>query len=100
MLLLALTQGNKTLIMIVAIILVFYFFLIRPQSQQAKKEEKYRKGLKKGDRVMTSGGIHATVVSTGDGYALIEVAPNTRFKVQLGTLNPLPGEKMEKEDAE
>lgn len=79
--------------MIVAMIAVFYLFLIRPQSQKAKEEEKYRKGLQKGDRVMTSGGIHGTVVSTEGRYAQIEIAKDTRIKVQLATLNPIPGER-------
>ena len=54
----------KTVIMIVLMIAVFYLFLIRPQSQQAKKEAAYRDSLKSGDRIMTSGGIHAAIVST------------------------------------
>ena len=77
--------------MIVAMVVVFYLFLIRPQSQKAKEEERYRKGLQKGDRVMTSGGIHGTVVSTEGRYAQIEIAKETRIRVLLSTLNPIPG---------
>ena len=84
------SRGWKTGIMIVAMILVFYFFLIRPQSQKAKEEENYRKGLQKGDRVMTAGGIHATVVSTDGVHAVVEVVKDTRIRVQLATLNPIP----------
>ena len=87
------STGWKTGIMIVAMVAVFYLFLIRPQSQKAKAEETYRKGLQKGDRVMTSGGIHATVVSTSGLYAQVEVAPQTIIKVQLSTLNPIPQPK-------
>lgn len=86
------SNGWKTGIMITAMIAVFYLFLIRPQSQKAKEEEKYRNGLQKGDRVMTAGGIHATVVSVSGPYAQIEVAKDARIKVQLSTLNPIPGE--------
>ena len=92
MVILAISTGIKTAIMIVAMIVVFYFFLIRPQSQKAKEEQRYRDGLQKGDRVMTSGGIHATVVSTSGIHAIIEVAKDTRIRVQLSTLNPIPGE--------
>ncbi len=84
------SNGWKTGIMIAAMIAVFYFFLIRPQSQKAKAEENYRNGLQKGDRVMTAGGIHATVVSVNAPFAQIEVAKDTRIKVQLSTLNPIP----------
>ena len=91
--LLDISNGWKTGIMIVALIAVFYLFLIRPQSQKAKEEENYRKSLQKGDRVMTAGGIHATIVSVSDNFAQIEVAPNTRIKVQLTTLSPIPTPK-------
>lgn len=86
------SNGLKTGIMIAAMIVVFYFFLIRPQSQKAKEEQKYRDGLQKGDRVMTSGGIHATVVSVNAPYAQVEVAKDIRIKVQLATLSPIPGD--------
>ena len=93
MILLAISNGLKTGIFIVAIIIVFYLFLIRPQSQRAKAEENYRKGLQKGDRVMTTGGIHATVVSVTGNQATIEVAKDTRIRVQLATLSPIPQPK-------
>lgn len=90
MLLLEISTGWKTAIMITAMIAVFYFFLIRPQSQKAKEEQRYRESLKKGDRVMTAGGIHATIASINGSQAMIEIAPGTLMKVQLSTLNPIP----------
>ena len=85
------SNGWKTGIMIAAMIAVFYFFLIRPQSQRAKEEEKYRNGLRKGDRVMTAGGIHGTVVSVSAPFAQIEIAKDTQIRVQLSTENKIPG---------
>ena len=85
------SNGWKTGIMIAAMIAVFYFFLIRPQSQRAKEEEKYRNGLRKGDRVMTAGGIHGTSVSVNAPFAQIEIAKDTQIRVQLSTLNKIPG---------
>lgn len=93
MILLDISTGWKTAIFIIAMIAVFYFFMIRPQSQKAKEEERYRKGLKKGDRVMTAGGMHATIVSNNGKYAIIEVAKNTHIKVQIATLSPIPEHK-------
>lgn len=93
MILLDISNGWKTAIMVVAMIAVFYFCLIRPQSQQAKKEEAYRNSLKKGDRVMTSGGIHVTVVSIAKGIATVEMAQGVQSKVQLSTLTPIPERK-------
>lgn len=77
--------------MILLIIVIFYFFLIRPQSQKAKEEENFRKGLQKGDKVMTAGGIHGRFVGSDGVFATIEVAENTRIKVQLSTLIEVKG---------
>lgn len=93
LILLDIATGWKTAIMIVLMIVVFYLFLIRPQSQKAKKEKTYRDGLQKGDRVMTAGGIHASFVSREGAMATVEVAPGTRMKVQIGTLQPIPEKK-------
>lgn len=74
-------------------IAVFYFFMIRPQSQQEKKERAYREGLQKGDKVMTAGGIHVTMVSKDRQIATVEAAHGITIKVQLSTLQPIPTPK-------
>ncbi len=93
MITLDIANGWKTAIMVVAMIAVFYLFLIKPQSDKTKKEAAYRDNLKNGDRVMTAGGVHVTFVSTDRGMATVEVAPGTRIKVQLATLQPIPERK-------
>ena len=75
--------------MIVALVIVFYLFIIRPQSQEAA----YHDGLKAGDRIMTSGGIHATIVSTDATQAVVEVAKGTHIKVAKNTIKPIPERK-------
>lgn len=87
------TNGWKTAIMIALIIVVFYLFIIRPQSQKTKEEEQYRRSLQKGDPVVTMGGIHGTVVNVSNGYAVIEVAKGVEIKVLLSTLNPIKEKK-------
>lgn len=96
MLLLDIPNGWKTAIMIVAMIVVFYLFLIRPQNQEAKKEEAYRNSLKSGDRIMTNGGLHGTIVSTDATQAVLEIAPGTRIKVALTNIRPIPERKEKK----
>lgn len=91
--LLDISNGWKTGIMIVLMIVVFYLFLIRPQSQKAKKEKEYRDSLQKGDLVMTAGGIHVSFVSRDGAWAIVEAAPGARMKVQIGTLQPIPEKK-------
>ena len=71
-------------------IVIFYFFLIRPQTKQAKKEQAYRDSLQKGDRVMTAGGVHVTVVSVNGAKATVEMAPGVKMTVQTATLQPIP----------
>lgn len=93
MILLDISNGWKTAIMVVALIAVFYLFMIRPQSQKAKKEQAYRDSLQKGDRLMTAGGIHVTFVSREGAMATVEVAQGCRMKVQLATLQPVPERK-------
>lgn len=91
--LLDISTGWKTAIMIVAMIIVFYFFIIRPQSKQAKAEADYRDSLKKGDAIMTTGGIHATFISYDNAMAIIEVAPGVRWKIQKAAIAPVVGKK-------
>lgn len=96
MFLLDVPNGVKTIIMLVLLVAIFYFFLIRPQSQQAKKEAAYRDSLKSGDLIMTSGGIHATIVSTDAAYAVVEIATGTRIKVAKTSIQPIPERKERK----
>lgn len=93
MTLLDISTGWKTAIMFTAMMVVFYFFMIRPQSQQAKKEAAYRDSLKAGDRIMTAGGLHATIVSTDATQAVLEIAPGTRIKVAKTSIQPIPERK-------
>ena len=90
LILLDISNGMKTVIMVVAMIIVFYFFRIRPQTQKAKEEAASRDGLQKGDRIMTAGGIHVTFISREGSMATVEAASGTRIKVQIGTLQPIP----------
>ncbi len=58
---------------------LFYFLLIRPQQKARKKHEEFLKNLKKGDRVITTGGIWGTVVEIGDRTVTLKVDANTRI---------------------
>ena len=60
--------------------IILYWLLIRPQQQQTKNLEKMRKALKKGDRVLTTGGIIGTVVGVDDGKAVLRVADDVKLE--------------------
>ena len=63
------------LLPIVAIFLVFYFLLILPNQKRQKKLQEMLANLKNGDRVVTSGGIHGTIVGMKDEYIVLRVPP-------------------------
>lgn len=66
-------------VFLVGIFVVFYFLIVRPQSKARKKHEEFLRSLKKGDKVVTSGGILGTVVEIGDDIVTLKVDANTRI---------------------
>lgn len=68
-------------IMMLAMIAVMYFFMWRPESKRRKEMTKFREGLKKGDKVITAGGIYATVKEVKETTLLIEVDSNVTLRV-------------------
>lgn len=64
----------------VPIFLILYLLLIRPQQQQQKKLKEMLKSLKKGDRVVTTGGIIGTVVGVDDNKAVLKIADDVRVE--------------------
>lgn len=59
--------------------LVMYFFMIRPQQQKAKAQKSFREGLKKGDSVITIGGLHGKIVSVNENTITLEVDKGLRL---------------------
>ncbi|MCK4630379.1 MAG: preprotein translocase subunit YajC, partial [Bacteroidales bacterium] len=66
---------------LILIIVVFYFFMIRPQVNKQKDLRKYRESLKKGDKIVTTGGIYGKVVDIKDNVVVIDVGEQVRLKV-------------------
>ena len=73
-------------IMLLLIFIVMWFFMIRPQRKQQKELEKFRNGLKKGDKIVTIGGIYGVVESIKDRTVLIKVDDNTTLKMDKNSL--------------
>lgn len=70
-------QGGSaftTFLPFILIIVVFYFFMIRPQQKRQKELNKFRNELKKGDAVVTTGGVYAKVAEVKDNKVILEVA--------------------------
>ena len=68
-------------VMIVAMIAVMYFFMWRPESKRRKEMQKFRDGLKKGDKIVTAGGIYGVVKEIKETTILIEVDGNVTLRV-------------------
>ena len=69
-----------TMLPFLLIIVIFYFFMIRPQNKKQKETEKMLNALKKGDKVITIGGIHGTVSSVKDKTVIVKVDENTKLE--------------------
>lgn len=91
--LLMLPQGEEGggsgpfLIMMVLMIVVFYFFMIRPQMKKSKEQKNFREGLKKGDRIVTIGGIHGKVLEVKETTLIIETEGQGKLKIEKSAAN-------------
>ena len=72
--------------MLALIFVVMWFFMIRPQRKQQKELQAFRDGLKKGDKVVTIGGIYGTVCEIKENNVLIEVDNNVKIRVSKQAL--------------
>lgn len=80
----------------IAIFAIFYFLLIRPQQRRAKMHQAMIQAAKKGDTVVTGGGLVGKVTKVEDAHVEIELAPNVRVRAVKSTLadiTPLGGAK-------
>ena len=79
-------SGMSMWIMLALIFVVMWFFMIRPQRKQQKELQNFRDGLKKGDKVVTIGGIYGTVCEVKEGSVLMEVDSNVKIRVNKNAL--------------
>jgi preprotein translocase subunit YajC len=79
-------SGWSSMIMIVALIAIFYFFMIAPQQKKQKKINAFRDSLKKGDKVMTAGGIYGRIREIKDNYVLLEIDSNVTIKIDKNSI--------------
>jgi preprotein translocase subunit YajC len=82
---------------LVLIFVIFYFLVIAPARKRQKKLEATIDGLKRGDRVVTTGGIYGEVVSTEGGVIFLKVADNVRLKLAKSAIAGLEQEEQAEE---
>ncbi len=71
---------------IIILFAIFYFLLIRPQQKKAKEHKGMISNLKKGARIVTSGGIYGTIVSIDDTTIGLEIAEKVKIKISRGNV--------------
>lgn len=71
----------------VAVGVIFWFLILRPQMRQQKEHKAKISGIKKGDQVLTGGGLLGKVVKVDDHYAELELAPNVKVKALKTTIS-------------
>ena len=92
-------SGSNALVtplFIAAMFAIFYFLLIRPQQRQKKDREAMLAAVKKGDRVVTTSGLHGTVVGLNENTVTLKVADSVKLdfdRSALGRIASLSGEK-------
>jgi len=72
------------LIPLVFMFAIFYFLLIRPQQKKAKEHRALLEALKKGDQVVTAGGMHGKVSALDDQVVTLEIAPGVNVRINKG----------------
>ncbi|MGB5849700.1 MAG: preprotein translocase subunit YajC [Ignavibacteriaceae bacterium] len=85
----------STIIMFGAIFLIFYFMIIRPQQKKSKQREKLLSNLEKGDKVVTSGGIHGIISGLDEKTCLLQVSDNLKIKVERSAIGTVISKKGE-----
>ncbi|MBK8275965.1 MAG: preprotein translocase subunit YajC [Nitrospira sp.] len=89
--------GILSLVPFLLIFVIFYFLLIRPQQQKQKQQQTLLDAIKKGDKVVTTSGIWGTVTNLGKDTVTLQIADNTKIKMQRENVSRLRTEDEDKE---
>ncbi len=79
--------GFGAFIPLILMFVIFYFLLIRPQQKKTKQHRELLAALKKGDRVVSSGGLHGVITGLTDDIVTMEIAPKVRVKVSRASVS-------------
>lgn len=87
--------GITGLLPIVAMVAIFYFLIIRPQQKQSKKLAEMRSSLQKGDKVVTSGGIHGVITNLKGDVLTVRIADAVKIDVDRNALTAVSEEAVQ-----
>lgn len=85
------------LLFFAAIFAIFYFLLIRPQQKQRRDRERMLGALKKGDRVVTTGGLHGTIVGLNEHSVILKIADQVKVEVDRAAVGRVVVAESEKD---
>ena len=74
--------GLMSFLPLILIVVVFYMFFIRPQMKKTKEQKKYREALKKGDKIITIGGIHGKILEVREKTFVIEIDGGNKLTIE------------------
>jgi preprotein translocase subunit YajC len=80
------------------IIIVFYFFMIRPQMKKQKDQNRFKSEIKKGDRIITIGGVHGKIAEISERTFIIEVEGGVRLKIEKSAVSMESTMALQKKD--
>ncbi len=80
-------MGYQNIIFFVGIAVVFYFFMIRPQQKKTKDQKKFLEEIKKGDAVVTIGGLHGKVHALDDNTITLDVDKGTKMVFERSSIS-------------
>ena len=80
-------SGILNIVFLVTIFVIFYFFMVRPQNKKRKELQNMRDTLKKGDSVVTIGGIHGKVAEVKDSTIVLSIDQNVKIKVDKSAVS-------------
>jgi preprotein translocase subunit YajC len=89
--------GTSVFLMFGLIFVIFYFLLIRPQQKQAKQHREMIASLKKGDKIVSTGGLYGTITGLTDDVITMEIAPKVRVKITRASISRLMRKEGNKE---
>ena len=87
-------EGAQSLIMLGLMVLVFWFFMIRPQMKKQKELKKFREALKKGDHIVTIGGIHGKILEVTDTTVLVQ-SDSTKLRLDKSAISQSSDDQLE-----
>ena len=93
-------QMVSTLVTFGLVFVVFYFLIIRPQNKKLKEAKKMIDAVKKGDKVVTIGGVHGTVHSVKEGTVIVKVDDDCRIEFSKSAIATVLAPKAEEKAAE